>query len=258
MGRRAADADKNTTTPVVVDGFRGYNSMLFKTASTPDEVITANAILDVKAGERFWVKVDYTIGSGSNVEIKGSGSTSISIVSLTGNLGPTGATGPGSIGGVIITTYNSFYNTITSSPGSLSPGTLYIISDYQTVYDQPDFTFDGVSTYTPKASVVTKTSSIEPICVLATSGSTLAPDAWSLVYPSDKLKYDIFFNATEVMGAPAKGRITERIDDLGNRTDYDHRTVEFIRYETYNQHSNYDSISFVPFRLQMAILNYNQ
>ena len=113
------------------------------------------------------------------MEIKGSGSTSISIVSLTGNLGPTGptgVTGPGSIGGVIITTYNSLYNTITSSPGSLSPGTLYVISDYQTVYDQPDFTFDGTSTYTPKASVVTKTSSIEPICVLATSGSTLAPD----------------------------------------------------------------------------------
>lgn len=232
------DLYKDTTTPVVVNGFRGYNSILAKPASTPDEVITANAILDVQAGERFWVNVDYTIGTGSNVEIKGSGSTSISIVSLTGNLGPTGptgVTGPGSIGGVIITTYNSLYNTITSSPGSLSPGTLYVISDYQTVYDQPDFTFDGVSTYTPKASVVTKTSSIEPICVLATSGSTLAPDAWSLVYPSDKLKYDIFFNVTEVMGAPAKGRITERIDDLGNRTDYDHRTVEFIRYQTYNQ-----------------------
>jgi len=73
--------------------------------------------------------------------------------------------------------------------------------------------------------------------VLATSGSTLAPNAWSLIYPADELKYDIFFNTTEVMGAPAKGRITERIDDLGNRTDYDHRSVEFKRYENYSQGS---------------------
>lgn len=233
------DLYNGTSSPVLVNGFRGYNSIASKTSYTPDEVISVSGIIDASAGDRLWVDVDYTIGAGSNIEIKGSGSTSISIFTLKGNIGPTGPTGmtgPGSIGGIIVTTYNDLYNTIVSSPGSLSPGTLYLISDYETIYDQPDFTYDG-SSYSPKGSVTTKTGPVEPICVLATSGSTLSLDAWSISYPTDSLKYDIFFNSTELMGAPAKGRITERIDDMGNRTDYDHRTVEFIRYEKYTQGS---------------------
>jgi predicted esterase len=33
------------------------------------------------------------------------------------------------------------------------------------------------------------------------------------------------------MVAPAKGRISERIDENNNRTDYDHREIKFIRYD---------------------------
>lgn len=229
------DLYKNTTSPIQVEGFRGYNSLSYK-SEIPDEVITANGIIDAVAGDRFWVRVDNNAGIGS-IEIKGTGSTSMSIFTLTGNIGPTGSagpTGPGSVGGIITTTYNDLYTNIISSPGSLSTGSLYIIVDYQTIYDQPDYTFDG-SSFTQKSTVTTKTGQIEPLCLLATSGSTLSSEAWSLSYPGDKIKYDLFFDSTEVMGSAAKGRITERIDTSGNRTDYDHREVRFIRYQKYNQ-----------------------
>lgn len=114
-----------------------------------------------------------------------------------------------------------------SQAGELSPGQYYLISDYQTCYDQPNFDSNG--------GVITtgnyKTGPTEPLLLLATSTTGFSPTAFSTLYPQDKITYDFTWNLTEVTGNPAKGRITERIDQKNNRTDYDFRAVQFIRYE---------------------------
>lgn len=112
------------------------------------------------------------------------------------------------------------------SGSDLTQGNYYIINDFQTIYDQPDYDSLGVA----KVSVTTKTASLEPLIVFATSSSEIAKQAYSTIYPNDVIEYDISFTQTEIMNAPAKGRISLRIDDNNNRTDYDHRTILFKRY----------------------------
>ena len=112
----------------------------------------------------------------------------------------------------------------------LSAGSYYLISDFRTVYDVPDFFINGNS----KQNILNNVCSIEPIIVLATSEYTIAPDAYQPDYPSDKIKYDYTWASTEINNVPTYGRISERIDEWNNRTDYDHRNAEFIRYQTYN------------------------
>lgn len=126
--------------------------------------------------------------------------------------------------------YSGLVSMINSS--SLKAGSFYLISDYRTCYDQPDFDYNNNSI----TSITTyHSASIEPIMVLATSENTLSVDAYQPIYPKDKIKYDHTFNTTEVTGGIAYGRITERIDEFGNRTDYDHRTILFKRYRSYFQ-----------------------
>ncbi|MBP9739738.1 MAG: hypothetical protein KBD28_03555 [Chitinophagaceae bacterium] len=122
-------------------------------------------------------------------------------------------------------TYADFYTAITG--GNLVVGKTYIIMDFQTVYDQMDFDAGG----SLKPTLVTKTGSIEQIWVLALAPNQIASQAYSATYPNDKIQYDWTYNTTLVNGSPAKGRISERIDENNNRTDYDHRTVLFIRYD---------------------------
>jgi len=105
-------------------------------------------------------------------------------------------------------------------------GGLYIISDFQTIYDQPDFTALGVA----KTIVATKTGVLEPLVVMAVTPNTLSPEAYSTLHPNDTIRYDVSFTQTEVMGVAAKGRITLRIDENNNATSYDHRNVVFKRY----------------------------
>ncbi len=112
---------------------------------------------------------------------------------------------------------------------ALSAGSFYKITDFRTCYDQPDFDVFGNGVTN---SNTYHQSEIDPIIVLATSDSTLDSNAYQPSYPNDKIKYDISWTQSEVTGGTAYGRITERIDDLGNRTDYDHRTVLFRRYKT--------------------------
>jgi len=111
----------------------------------------------------------------------------------------------------------------------LTPGGYYLISDFKTCYDQPD--------YETLYSAITvgnyKESEENPILVFAISVNELGSDAYQPNYPKDKIKYDVTFNQTEVTGGTAYGRITERIDEFGNRTDYDHREVLFKRYKQY-------------------------
>jgi hypothetical protein len=122
-------------------------------------------------------------------------------------------------------TYDELYGMYTGS--TLTPGNFYLINDFQTCYDQPNYDSEG----SPITTGNFKSGSTEQIVVFATSNSNLAPQAYSLEYPNDVLKYDINFNFTEVTNTPAKGRITERIDDRNNRADYDFRAVQFIRYD---------------------------
>jgi hypothetical protein len=121
-------------------------------------------------------------------------------------------------------TYNDLITGVQS--GELTPGHFYLINDFQTIYDQPNFDHNG----NPITTGNNKTGTTEPLLVLAISTSQLSPTAYSTVYPTDKITYDVTWNETEVTLTPAKGRITERIDSRGNRTDYDFRSVQFIRY----------------------------
>ena len=112
--------------------------------------------------------------------------------------------------------------------GELVPGTFYLINDFYTAYDRPDYDI-----YRSKVSEPEYIKSAESsILVLAISENELAAEAWQPDYPRDKIKYDITYNTTE-FGGTAVGRITERIDEFNNRTDYDHRVVEFKRYPIY-------------------------
>jgi hypothetical protein len=105
----------------------------------------------------------------------------------------------------------------------------YIITDFETIYDRPDYNANA----TPKSVIDTVTAAPELIMVLATSSNTLDEKAYSLDFPDHQIRYDVTFNQTEYNNSPAKGRITERIDSNGNRADYDTEGVTFRRYTYY-------------------------
>jgi len=136
--------------------------------------------------------------------------------------------GAGTYNPVIDTTYSNLYSLYSSN--GFATGSYYYINDFQSIYEQPDFYFDDK----PKTVLSLTSSTYYPIVVLATSKNTLASDAYQPDYPKDKIKYDFTWNETE-FGNSAKGRITERIDTDGNRTDYDHRAIKFKRYQNYER-----------------------
>jgi hypothetical protein len=123
------------------------------------------------------------------------------------------------------------------STAGLIPGKFYVITDYQTVYDQPDYDAAGL----PKSIVSTLTGIVEPLIVFAVNNSEISSQVYSTLFPNDIIEYDINFTETEVMLAPAKGRITRRTDDNKNTTNYDNRAVSFKRYETVSGSGIYDS-----------------
>lgn len=114
---------------------------------------------------------------------------------------------------------------ITKTAGELIPGMKYRITDFQTIYDQPDFS----SKYSAKQTAELKTTNIDPIIVTAISESELELNAFQESYPNDKIKYILEYT-TLFSDTPTKGRIIERIDEWNNRTDFDHRKVLFKRY----------------------------
>ena len=121
-------------------------------------------------------------------------------------------------------TYSQFV--AEANNGILTPGRWYLMTDFQTCYDQPNHDSLGAPILTGNY----KTGTTEPILLLATSTTGFSPTVYSTLYPQDKISYDFTWNTTEVTGSPAKGRITERIDEKNNRADYDFRAVQFIRY----------------------------
>ncbi len=159
-----------------------------------------------------------------------------------GTVSPIGVTGGSQGISVELTTYNDLFTK--AQTDQLGTGSCYLITDFESWYDQPDFHFDG----TPKHpnSIVTKASPLgvwpQPILVQAISKRDISLDAYQPYFDSnftgyldDSIKYDFKFNYTEITGTPARGKIVERVDRNGNRTDYDHRNVRFIRYKTYER-----------------------
>lgn len=152
--------------------------------------------------------------SNNSIILNDSNNNSITITGLSSN-------------SVIEVTYSELVDKITTS--ALTTGGYYLITDFRTCYDQPDFNFVG----NPITTGNYKESDIQPIMVFATSVSTISIDAYQPTYPNDKIQYDWTYSATEVTNEVAYGRITERIDEFNNRTDYDHREVLFKRYDNY-------------------------
>lgn len=129
-------------------------------------------------------------------------------------------------------TYSQFV--AEASNGVLTPGRFYLMTDFQTCYDQPNYD----NNRNPIFSGNSMTGDTEPILLLATSTTGFSSTVYSTLYPQDKISYDITWNTTEISNTPAKGRITERIDNFNNRTDYDHRTILFKRYIGYSYDEN--------------------
>jgi hypothetical protein len=125
--------------------------------------------------------------------------------------------------------------TLAMSVNGLSPGQYYLITDFKTCYDQPDYNSQGDTITTGNY----KQGSVSPILVLATGTGTISQLAHQPQYSGDTIYYDPYFSVTEVTGGEAFGRITYRIDDKGNAFDYDFREVLFKRYNTYSAEDNY-------------------
>lgn len=142
-------------------------------------------------------------------------------------------------GGMAFTslTYAALQTLIGTS--ALVQGDYYLINDYQTIYDQPDYNAIG----SPKPVVTTKTGTVEPLIVQASSANQINERAISTLYPLDVIQYDVTFTQTEVMFQPAKGRIILRTDNNNNTTNYDHRQVVFKRYESFPSSGVYTSVN---------------
>ena len=129
-------------------------------------------------------------------------------------------------------TYSQFVSE--SGAGVLTPGRFYLMTDYQAIYDQPNY--DNLKN--PIVTGNSMTGITEPLLLLAISETQFSPTVYSTVHPQDQIKYDITWDTTEISNTPAKGRITERIDNFNNRTDYDNRSILFKRYNGYSYEEN--------------------
>lgn len=144
--------------------------------------------------------------------------------------GNTTTTGGG--GGMSDVTYSELHSKI--SLGQLTPGAYYKITDFKTCYDQPNYDIY-------KNSITTgnyKVGNTHSIIVFATSEETLSMDALQPDFPKDRIRYDFSWTQSEITSGTAYGRITERVDEWNNRTDYDHREILFKRYDTFVYNPN--------------------
>ncbi len=125
-------------------------------------------------------------------------------------------------------TYSELVDKITGE--TLNIGGYYIITDFKTCYDQPDYDYNQNAI---TSGIYKDDTTIQPIIVFATSSNTISDVAYQPSYPNDRIRYDWTFSATERTSGVSYGRISERIDEFSNRTDYDHRTILFKRYRYY-------------------------
>jgi hypothetical protein len=148
-----------------------------------------------------------------------------------------GTTYQGAISAITITSIEVTYSELVDKINgeTLNTGSYYIITDFQTCYDVPEYYVDGSSKVS--GDIDYRQSNVEPIIVLAISANTISSTAYQPSYPNDRIQYDWTFSSTPNTGNDAFGRITERIDEFNNRTDYDHRTITFNRFQSYNKGS---------------------
>lgn len=144
--------------------------------------------------------------------------------------GNTTTTGGG--GGISDITYSELHSKI--SLGQLTPGAYYKITDFKTCYDQPDYDIYRSAITTGNYKI----GNTHSIIVFATSEETLSMDALQPDFPKDRIRYDFSWTQSEITSGTAYGRITERIDQWNNRTDYDHREILFKRYDTFAYNPN--------------------
>lgn len=110
----------------------------------------------------------------------------------------------------------------------LIPGAFYLIPDYRTYQFIP-------GTDVLNTSSAQYVSTLEPLIVFALSTNQFAPDAYSLLYPTDHIMYD-FDATTETSTGPMPvtktdkpGSITRRISENGLDAPYDWRACLFRR-----------------------------
>lgn len=170
-----------------------------------------------------------SINSGLSVVINVDGGTAK--VSVANNDEWFAVTEPQNSGGgsgtltVTSVTYSELQGLIADS--GLIEGSYYLINDFQTVFDQPDYS----APLTPSTSVQTLYGDLEPIIVQAATTNSINSRAISTIEPTDTLEYDVFFSETEINAEKAYGRITLRIDRYNNKTYYDHKAVTYKRYD---------------------------
>jgi hypothetical protein len=107
----------------------------------------------------------------------------------------------------------------------LKPGNYYLLTDFETIYNRPDY-YDNDDNILPKEEITPVSSGIiEPLILLAISGSTFSNQVYSKIHTLDYLEYEFDYIPN------SKGRITRRRDHNNNETNYDHRVIQFKRYD---------------------------
>lgn len=114
------------------------------------------------------------------------------------------------------------------SANELISGKKYLLTDFQTIYDRPDYS----DASTPKVVIETITSAVtEPLILTAASTNEFHIEAISTLYPNDYIEYQ-FDYLTYVNSAPTKGRINLRRDTINIlEAEFDWRTVTYKRYD---------------------------
>ena len=185
-----------------------------------------NLFLDISDNN---IKVKNSDGNINESSYITGGTFSNNTITFFDNQGPSfSVTGITSNQSLVLTTYSELVDMITGE--TLNIGTYYEITDFKTCYDQPDYDYNKNAIIN---GIYRDDTEISPIIVFATNINTISDNVFQPAYPKDKIKYDWTFNTTERTGGIAYGRITERIDEFNNRTDYDHRTILFKRYRYY-------------------------
>jgi len=145
---------------------------------------------------------------------------------------------------------------------SLTIGTLYKITDYKTVYIQPETNLD--SSLTPALD-----TPVEPLIVLATSTNTLDAKAYSPLFPQDEIWYDVTKNNTaryQWASPNDKGQIFRRITKNKNDFPYDVRNIKFRRWAVgissvpvWNSSTTYNKNSIVSYnsKIYLSVLASN-
>lgn len=152
----------------------------------------------------------------------------ISVIDYFSNALSQGGGGSGGAGGLLNKTHAEMV--AMQGAGTFVPGQWYKITDFSTMYEQPDYTGTTISSILPVVVPVVVTSLIEPIHVQAITPTKLNPFAFQNEYAKDIIKYELNYT-TPITATATTGRITFRQDEYGNTTSYDHRTVLFKRYK---------------------------